>query len=162
MRPMIPHHSQPPEPLGRRIAQLRAGRGWTQEGLAERLAASRVAVSHFELGLALPSERTVVLLAGLFKQEPHELVAGTSYPPAKAERLPPVACRYTELELQLALFQRDLEWIARLEEAPDRAMIVARLRSDWQPRLAELGQHICDAHERALLEDARARLQRLQ
>src|SRR5438046_1225966 len=99
---MTAHPSQPNEPLGQRIARLRLQRGWTQEDLAERLAASRVAVSHFEMGLALPSERTVVLLAGLFKQEPHELVEGTSYPAAKAERLPPVACRYTELELQLA------------------------------------------------------------
>src|SRR5882672_3185841 len=111
---MIPQHSEVPETLGKRIARLRAARGWTQEGLAERLAASRVAVSHFEMGLALPSERTVVLLAGLFCQEPHELVAGTSYPAAKAERLPPVACRYTELELQLALLRRDMEWVARV------------------------------------------------
>src|SRR6266540_1921061 len=100
---MIPQHADPPESLGARIARLRAGRGWTQEDLATRLAASRVAVSHFELGLALPSERTVVLLAGLFKLEPHELVAGTNYPAAKAERLPAAACRYTEAELQVAL-----------------------------------------------------------
>src|SRR4051812_44710794 len=85
-RPMIAQPPQPPEPLSQRIARLRARRGWTQQELAERLAASRVAVSHFELGLALPSERTVVLLAGLFGLEPHELVAGTSYPAAKAER----------------------------------------------------------------------------
>src|SRR5688572_22275353 len=110
---MIPQHSDLLESLGQRIARLRARRGWTQEGLAERLAASRVAVSHFEMGLALPSERTVVLLAGLFKLEPHELIAGTSYPTAKAERLPPVACRHTEVELQLALLRRDLEWLAR-------------------------------------------------
>ncbi|MFN8566583.1 MAG: helix-turn-helix transcriptional regulator [Kouleothrix sp.] len=94
---MIPHPRHARN-AGARIARLRAARGWTQEQLAERLAASRVAVSHFEMGLALPSERTVVLLAGLFKLEPHELVAGTSYPPAKAERLPAAACRYTEAE----------------------------------------------------------------
>src|SRR5919202_829887 len=93
------------ESLGQRIARLRVRRGWTQQDLAERLAASRVAVSHFEMGLALPSERTVVLLAGLFGMEPHELVAGTNYPLAKAERLPGVACRYTELEMDLGLLQ---------------------------------------------------------
>ena len=74
---MIPQH--PDETLGQRIARLRARRSWTQERLAEQLAASRVAVSHFEMGLALPSERTIVLLAGLFKLEPHELIAGTGY-----------------------------------------------------------------------------------
>src|SRR3954467_12812164 len=110
---MIPQHTDSPETLGQRIARLRAGRGWTQEQLAERLAASRVAVSHFEMGLALPSERTIVLLAGLFKLEPHELIAETSYPTAKAERLPPSACRYTEVEFQLALLERDMEWATR-------------------------------------------------
>jgi len=74
---MIPHH--PDETLGQRIARLRARHSWTQERLAELLAAWRVAVSHFEMGLALPSERTIVLLAGLFKLEPHELIAGTGY-----------------------------------------------------------------------------------
>ena len=40
-----------------------------------------------------PAERTVALLAGLFSMEPHDLVDGTSYPAAKAERLPLVAAR---------------------------------------------------------------------
>ncbi|MFM7678582.1 MAG: helix-turn-helix domain-containing protein, partial [Roseiflexaceae bacterium] len=56
--------------LGKRIATLRMQRGWTQERLAERLAVSRVAVSHIEMGLSVPSERTVVLLAGIFQCEP--------------------------------------------------------------------------------------------
>ena len=74
--------------LGRRIAMLRAGVGWTQQELADRLAVSRVAVSHIEAGLRDPGERTVALLAGLFKMEPWQLVEGTSYPAAKSERLP--------------------------------------------------------------------------
>src|SRR5262245_9075186 len=123
MQPMIAQPATPPESLGQRIARLRARRGWTQQELADRLAASRVAVSHFEMGLATPSERTVVLLAGLFSQEPHELVAGTGYPAAKAERLPLVACRYTEVEFQLALLRRDLEWAARVEDAELRRSV---------------------------------------
>lgn len=157
---MIAQPSPPAESLGLRIARLRTQRGWTQEALAERLAASRVAVSHFEMGLALPSERTIVLLAGLFKQEPYELVAGTSYPAAKAERLPPVACRYTELELRLALLRRDLEWIARLRDG-DRAGMIARIAAEWRVRLDELRLHACDDHERALLEEAQQQLRRL-
>jgi transcriptional regulator with XRE-family HTH domain len=102
------------ETLGQRIARLRTRLGWTQSDLAERLAASRVAVSHFEASLAVPSERTVVLLAGLFRIEPMDLVAGTGYPIAKAERLPAVACRYTEVDLQLALLACDLAWLERL------------------------------------------------
>src|SRR4051812_41802937 len=93
--------------LGRRIGTLRGALGWTQQELADRLGVSRVAVSHIEAGLRDPGERTVTLLAGLFKLEPWELVAGTSYQPAKVERLPVVACRYTEVELQLRLLEED-------------------------------------------------------
>jgi transcriptional regulator with XRE-family HTH domain len=148
----VPH--QPNEPLGQRIARLRAQRGWTQGDLAERLAASRVAVSHFEMGLALPSERTIVLLAGLFRMEPHELVEGTGYPAAKAERLPAVACRYTEVELQLALLERDLLWLARLPDAAARRETIAA----WHARLAALHSRAWDAGERRMLDAALARL----
>ena len=154
---MIAYPSEPPEPLGQRIAQLRARRGWTQQDLAERLAASRVAVSHFEMGLAVPSERTVVLLAGLFGQEPHELVEGTNYPQAKAERLPTVACRYTEVELQLALLRRDLEWATRLGDDQLRASVAA----EWRTQLEGLGQHAYDPREQALLEQALRQVQDL-
>ena len=91
------------ESLGRRIARLRQACGYTQQQLAERAAISRVALSAIEAGMDWPSERTVVLLSGLLKVEPPELVRGTSYPPAKAERLPDVACRYTEVERALAV-----------------------------------------------------------
>jgi transcriptional regulator with XRE-family HTH domain len=123
-------------------------RGWTQEQLAVRLAASRVAVSHFEMGLALPSERTVVLLAGLFKLDPHELVAGTSYPLAKAERLPGVACRYTEVEQQLALLRRDRAWAARLGGDAQRQVI-----AEWRTKLAALIEAADDDEERRALEE---------
>ncbi|HVF31786.1 MAG TPA: helix-turn-helix transcriptional regulator [Acidimicrobiales bacterium] len=133
--------------LGQRIAAMRAGRGWTQQELAERLAVSRVAVSHLEAGMSTPGERTVALLAGLFKLEPHELVADTSYPPAKAERLPVVVCRYTEVELQLRLLELDEE----------RGLDPAR-RADWAERLRVLAKVTHDRGELDLLADACARL----
>ena len=104
---------RPPGPgsLGQRIAGLRGDRGWTQQQLADRLGISRVAVSHLETDLNTPGERTVALLAGLFRMEPHDLVAHTSYPLAKSDRLPVVVARWTEVEHQLALLQRDLWWI---------------------------------------------------
>lgn len=151
---MIAQVSGAPETLGQRIARLRGLRGWTQQDLAERLAASRVAVSHFEAGLALPSERTVVLLAGLFRLEPHELIAGTSYPAAKAERLPLCACRYTEAELHMALLRRDLEWAAQL---PQRGPELAR---EWQARLAALLLRADDPAERRLIGEMQALLRR--
>jgi transcriptional regulator with XRE-family HTH domain len=144
---MISQH--PDETLGQRIARLRTRRSWTQARLAELLAASRVAISHFEMGLALPSERTIVLLAGLFKLEPHELIAGTGYPAAKAERLPLIACRYTEVEFQLALLQRDLDWAGRLDVATQQ-----QLAEVWRAKIEVLLQETYDETERALLEEA--------
>jgi transcriptional regulator with XRE-family HTH domain len=152
---MIPQH--PDETLGQRIAKLRARRGWTQEALADRLAASRVAVSHFEMGLALPSERTIVLLAGLFKLEPHDLIAGTGYPAAKAERLPAVACRYTEVEFQLALLRRDLEWATRLGGSTQQD-----ISEEWRVRLEALAKEAYDEGERASLREAQEWIWRME
>src|SRR5690348_10549798 len=90
------------ERLGARVAKHRADLGWTQAELAERVGISRVALSHIEASISIPGERTVTLLAGVFRCEPHELVAGTDYPVAKAERLPLVTARYTEVDHQLA------------------------------------------------------------
>jgi hypothetical protein len=57
------------------------------------------------MDLIIPSERTVTLLAGVFKITPHELVDGTTYPLAKAEKLPLTTCSYTAFELELALLE---------------------------------------------------------
>ena len=131
------------EHLGRRIAKLRAELGWTQLELAARLAISRTALSHLEGGVSVPGERTVTLLAGLFKVEPAELVAGTAYPAAKAERLPAVAARHTEVELQLALLDRDLAWLTRLERPPHARAELA----EWSRRLRALAATSRDQRE---------------
>jgi transcriptional regulator with XRE-family HTH domain len=141
-----------PEALGQRIAKHRSELGWTQAELAERVGISRVALSHIESGISNPGERTVALLAGVFKTEPHELVLGTDYPRAKAERLPVVAARYTEVEHQLALLDAQL---AVVVEPGRRARLVADARS----RLGGLVAGTHDRRERAMLE---ARLDRLR
>jgi transcriptional regulator with XRE-family HTH domain len=153
--------ARPGETLGQRIARLRCLLGWTQQELADRAAISRVAVSHLELGITVPSERTLALLAGIFHLEPPELVEGTSYPAAKVERLPLVAARYTEVEHQVGLLQRDLAWVERLtsladDPAADR--LADAVRAEWRVRLAELGARTVDAHERRLLGEAGASL----
>lgn len=134
-----------PESLGQRLGRLRVHHGWTQQALADRLAVSRVAISHFEMGQAIPSERTIILLAGLFRCEPHALVADTFYPIGKALRLPPIAPRYTEVELQLALLERDLDWLERM---PGAASTVC---AEWLPRLALLHAASNDERERATI-----------
>jgi transcriptional regulator with XRE-family HTH domain len=153
--------ARPGETLGQRIARLRSLLGWTQQELADRAAISRVAVSHLELGITVPSERTLALLAGVFHLEPPEMVEGTSYPEAKVERLPLVAARYTEVEHQVGLLQRDLAWLARLASlAGDSAAerLADTVRAEWRARLAEIGARTLDPHERRLLREASASL----
>ncbi|HMO55822.1 MAG TPA: helix-turn-helix transcriptional regulator [Roseiflexaceae bacterium] len=149
-----------PETLGRRIARLRSSRSWTQERLAERIAASRVAVSHIEAGLSLPSERTIVLLAGLFGIEPHELVEGTSYPPAKTERLALVACRYTEVEHQLLLLHNDIAWVAQIAHIDQLRPYALQKLHQWEAQLYRLHAAAHDREERAAIEAAIAQLQK--
>jgi transcriptional regulator with XRE-family HTH domain len=141
------------ESIGKRIARLRQERGWTQQDLASRLAISRVAVSHIEMDLSLPSERTITLLAGLFKLAPHALVEDTSYPPAKAERLPGSTPSYTPLELDLALLNRDLEWLKRLNGAGSawRMQLEGQVWDRWQPILAQWTEDCCEAWEKERL-----------
>jgi transcriptional regulator with XRE-family HTH domain len=140
------------EPLGRRIADHRAKRGWTQTDLAERLGISRVAVSHIEAGMSTPEERTVALLAGLFKQEPHELVAGTNYPSAKTDRLPLVVNQHTDAELQVALCDADLAWIER-----GSSLYGDQRLAQWDVALRRLAVD-CDRHDLPMVEACQARL----
>lgn len=107
-----------------------------------------------EAGMSIPSERTVVLLAGLFKLEPHDLVEGTRYPTAKAERLPPIATRHTDVELQLALCENDLAWV-------DRTGIGGRdVAARWLPILDGLAAKATRT-ERAGVQELRRRLREL-
>jgi transcriptional regulator with XRE-family HTH domain len=135
--------------LGLRIAGLRLELGLTQQELADRVAISRVALSNLESGRSVPGERTVTLLAGVFSMEPHELVANTSYPVAKSDRLPLVAARHTEVDLQLALLERDLGW---LEGAP--AAVAVSVVGRWRRELGALRDRSLDPRERQRIERA--------
>ena len=102
-----------------------------------------------------PGERTVALLASVFKVAPHDLVEGTSYPPARAERLPLVVATHTEVELQLALLDHDFEWVERVDPALGRVQL-----EPWTARLRILAEVTYDPHEVEALTDARQRLRR--
>lgn len=141
------------ESFGRRVAKLRAELGWTQAQLAERIAVSRVALSHIEAGISMPSERTVTLLAGVFSREPHDLVAGTDYPPAKAERLPLVAARYTVVDHHLTVLRALLELIERVPQ-PERGRLAGDVRHQWRARLGVLLDGTEDLEERRRLRAA--------
>jgi transcriptional regulator with XRE-family HTH domain len=137
------------EPFGRRVAKWRVDRGLTQARLAERIAVSRVALSHLEAGMTVAGERTVALLAGVFGVEAHELAAGTDYPLAKAERLPLAVTRYTEVDHELALLAADLRWIDDVEElTPAGRRLTASCAAGWVDRLARLAQRSVDPLER--------------
>jgi hypothetical protein len=110
-----------------------------------------VALSHLESGLSDPGERTVALLASVFKLDPYALVEGTSYPAAKADRLPLVVARYTEVEHQLELLANDLAWMDRSER--DESVIAA-----WRAKLLALLDATHDQREREAITDALVRV----
>lgn len=147
-----------PEPIGKRIARLRSELGWTQQALAYRLAASRVAISHIEMDLTTPSERTITLLAGLFKLSPQALVEGTTYPQARAERLPGAACCFTPIEAGMALLENDLDWLERLESSPAWESLANEVRERWSRWLEAQQNCVTDEIERQQLALMRSRL----
>jgi transcriptional regulator with XRE-family HTH domain len=154
-------HPLSTEPIGKRIARLRTERGWTQQALAARLAISRVAISHIEMDLTFPSERTVILLAGLFKLSPLALVDGTTYPQAKIDRLPQSALCFSKLELDLAKMQIDLEWLETLAAQPDFPRHLKRVMETWTTCLDHYSKQDLDEYEQVLLSSARRELKRL-
>ena len=146
------------ETIGRRIARLRQEQGWTQQTLAARLAISRVAVSHFEMDLTTPGERTITLLAGILKLPPHDLVAGTTYPRAKSERLPEVACSYTPLELELALLENDLAWLERIIRQPEFGRFCEEICGKWFIRLQEWSNRSIEDRDQQSITAAKEKL----
>jgi transcriptional regulator with XRE-family HTH domain len=135
--------------VGKRRAEL----GWTQAQLAARVGVSRVALSHIESGATVASERTVALLAGVFGCEPPELVADTNYPVAKAERLPAIVARHTEVTHQLAVLTAVLETVARVP-GHEGARLVRDVQDTWRPRLLALLTRTPDPDERRRLSAA--------
>jgi transcriptional regulator with XRE-family HTH domain len=146
------------ETIGKRIAFLRQKSNWTQQVLADRLAISRVAVSHIEMDLTIPGERTITILAGLFKMTPNDLVSGTTYPQAKAERLPSVVCWYTGQELDLALLENDLQWLDRIRDEVDVQILKVKLWNRWYPRLEKWIEEEEDPAGRNLLQTKKLNL----
>ena len=139
------------ETIGKRIAYLRQRNGWTQQSLADRLAMSRVAISHIEMDLTIPSERSITLMAGIFKLSPLELVNATTCPKAKAERLPEVASLYTELELQYALLVNDSEWLQRLDDPKQKSRDLCAVSEKWSLKLKQWNLSYLDDRERHLI-----------
>ncbi len=151
-----------PERIGQRIAALRQEHGWTQKGLAERLAISRVAVSHIEADISFPGERTVALLAGLFKMSPHSLVEGTTYPQAKVDRLPAMVCCYSALEVDVALLQNDVTWLEKVSGCSTLETLEQEVVGKWRQKLEEWEGEILDKRHQGLLEIARSPLIRVE
>ena len=84
--------------------------------------------------MRVASERTVVILSGVFGIDPLAFVSGTSYPMAKAERLPVIVALHTEVDMALALCAAETEVAARSGNA---GLLVERA-SSWALRLRAL------------------------
>jgi transcriptional regulator with XRE-family HTH domain len=139
------------ESIGKRIALLRQMNGWTQQYLADRLAMSRVAISHIEMDLTIPSERSITLMAGVFKLPPIQLVEGTTYPRAKMERLPEITTTHTDLELNYALLKNDLEWLERLSQHWEKLKWIQLITEKWYPLLEDCENCFSGEYETKIL-----------
>jgi transcriptional regulator with XRE-family HTH domain len=147
-----------PEMIGRRIARFRQQNDWTQEQLAERVAISRVAVSHIEMGLSIPSERTITLMASVFRCNPFDLVNDTSYSLAKADRLPQTIAWFTQRDQQLALLMRDLDWLRRINDQREHRRLSSEVTGEWLPQLTGWLNDCFDDQERLELRRIRGLL----
>ena len=61
--PRKPSSTPEVEEFGRRLRQLRTGRGWTQAQLASKLGVERAVVGNYELGLHYPAIPQLVALS---------------------------------------------------------------------------------------------------
>ncbi len=89
----------------------------------------------------------MILLAGLFALEPHELVAGTLYPPTKAERLPTVTNRHTAVDMALARLDAQRALWPHLE-----GRVCSELRERWICELGALAVATANRDERLRVE----------
>lgn len=111
---------------------------------------SRVAISHMEMDLTIPSERSITLMAGIFKLSPIELVEGTTYPEAKMERLPEVTTTYTELEMNYTLLKNDIEWLNRLDD-PRQKKWTREVVEKWSLLLVNWDKSFSDEYETKII-----------
>lgn len=101
-----------------------------------------------------------MLLAGLFRLEPYELVEGTTYPQAKIERLPAVVSRFTQLELDLAILNNGLGWIERLARHLFSTADLEMIIQSWLEQLARSKEKNLNDMERDMLTNAQIKLRR--
>ena len=104
--------------------------------------------------MRVASERTVVILSGVFGIDPLSFVSGTSYPLAKAERLPVIVALHTEVDLALALGAAETEVAA---QSGNTGLLVERA-SSWAARLRVLERRWPDDRDRRRLVAEIARL----
>jgi transcriptional regulator with XRE-family HTH domain len=148
--------------IGKKVAELRSNQGWTQQYLAGRIAISRVALSHIESDLSIPGERTITLLAGMFKLTPLDLVDNTSYPEAKRDRLPFSAPWFTPLEKDVLLMENDLKWLGRIKKSKLSESLKDEIITHWDSALKGWESQTYDPYDKASLEEARNRLDRVK
>jgi hypothetical protein len=96
---------------------------------------SRLAISHIEMDLTIPSKRSSTSFNFVFKLSPIQLFEGTTYLRAKMERLPEIITTNTDLELNFALLKNDQEWIDRLSHHWKKNEWIQQLKEKWYPML---------------------------
>ena len=69
--------------LGQRVRDLRKGRGWNQDDLAQHSGLGRTYISNVERGAKNPSLKTLLIFAGGFEMTLIQFLEGVETPPQK-------------------------------------------------------------------------------
>ena len=103
--------------FGEKLQQLRKGRGWSQERLAEEIPISRQAVSKWESGAAAPDTENVVRLSAIFGVSTdylrHDDFTGDEDIPAvkrREEELQKARNRHTAMMVLMGIMAMGLFW----------------------------------------------------
>lgn len=87
---------------GKRIAELRKSKGYTQEYIADRLGVSRQAVSKWEQDMSSPDTKNLIALAAILQSSIEYIAIGTK--PQEVAAVP----IHKNLEIQRILLERKI------------------------------------------------------
>ena len=94
--------------LGQRIAQLRHERGWTQQGLAEKLGVAQQTLAHYEVARIRMPASMLPLLATIFMTPVDDLIGHAQHAQRTGKRGP------------VSKWQQQIEAIAQLPKSQQR------------------------------------------
>ena len=119
---LVPKKKEPATEFGRRLVQLRQGRGLTQMQLAASAGTSQRVISHYETVAEYPAVEVLIALAKVLHVTTDELLGLKPPPRVEVPRRPPEEKRlWRHMKLVAKLPERDQRAVLRLIDTAARA-----------------------------------------